>query len=352
MKNKCKQGINYSMNTMKTNLQILSVLALLLLVACGGKKDEASVTVEEKPKVKLAKVSARPVDQIYEYTATVEAEIKNNIAPSSPVRIDQILVEVGDYVTKGQMLVKMDQTRLVQSKLQLENQRAEYNRINELFKIGGVSESEWEATRMTMEVQESSYNNLLENTTLLSPIGGIVTVRNYDNGDLYDGVTPVLTIEQITPVKIVINVSESYFPLIKKGASVDVRLDVYKDEVFEGKVSLIYPTVDPATRTFPVEIQLPNIKQKVRPGMFARATLNFGTEDHVVVPDIAIIKQIGAGDRYVYVYENGKVTYTKVELGRRMGDQYELLSGVDDQALVVIAGQARLTNGVEVEVEE
>ena len=352
MKNKCKQGINYRMSTMKTNLQLLSVLALFLLVACGGKKDEASVTVEEKPKVKLAKVSARPVDQIYEYTATVEAEIKNNIAPSSPVRIDKILVEVGDYVTKGQMLVKMDQTKLVQSKLQLENQRAEYNRINELFKIGGVSESEWEATRMTMDVQESSYNNLLENTTLLSPIGGVVTVRNYDDGDLYDGITPVLTIEQITPVKIVINVSESYFPLIKKGSSVDVRLDVYKDEVFEGKVSLIYPTVDPATRTFPVEIQLPNIKKKVRPGMFARATLNFGTEDHVVVPDIAIIKQIGAGDRYVYVYENGKVNYSKVELGRRMGDQYELLSGVEDQALVVIAGQARLTNGVEVEVEE
>ncbi|MDD4054847.1 MAG: efflux RND transporter periplasmic adaptor subunit, partial [Bacteroides sp.] len=194
--------------------------------------------------------------------------------------------------------------------------------------------------------------NLLENTTLLSPISGIVTDRNYDDGDLYDGVIPVLSIEQITPVKIVINVSESYFPLIKKGASVDIRLDVYKDEVFEGKVSLIYPTVDPSTRTFPVEIKLPNLKQKVRPGMFARATMNFGTEDHVVVPDIAIVKQIGAGDRYVYVYENGKVTYTKVELGRRMGDQYELISGVEDQAQVVIGGQARLTNGVEVEVEE
>ncbi len=338
---------------MRTSFQILSALAVFMLVACGGgKKEKATTTVEEKPKVKIAKVTARPVDQIYEYTATVEADIKNNIAPASPVRIDNILVEVGDYVKKGQTLVYMDKTKLVQSKLQLENQRAEYNRINELFKIGGVSESEWEASRMTMEVQESSYNNLLENTTLLSPISGIVTDRNYDDGDLYDGVTPVLSIEQITPVKIVINVSESYFPLIKKGASVDIRLDVYKDEVFEGKVSLIYPTVDPSTRTFPVEIKLPNLKQKVRPGMFARATMNFGTEDHVVVPDIAIVKQIGAGDRYVYVYENGKVTYTKVELGRRMGDQYELISGVEDQAQVVIGGQARLTNGVEVEVEE
>ena len=337
---------------MRKSFQLLTVLAVSMLVACGGNKKEATIAVSEKPKVKLAKVSARPVDQIYEYTATVEAEIRNNIAPSSPVRIDNIFVEVGDYVKKGQKLVGMDQARLVQSKLQLENQRAEYNRINELYKIGGVSESEWEASKMTMEVQESSYNNLYENTTLLSPINGIVTVRNYDDGDLYDGVTPVLSIEQITPVKIVINVSESYFPLIKKAASVDVRLDVYKDEVFEGKVSLIYPTVDPATRTFPVEIKLPNINQKVRPGMFARATMNFGTEDHVVVPDVAIIKQIGAGDRYVYVYENGKVNYTRVELGRRMGDQYELLSGVNDQALVVVAGQARLTNGAEVDVEE
>ena len=287
-----------------------------------------------------------------EYTATVEAEVKNNIAPSSPVRIDKIFVEVGDHVSKGQKLVQMDAANLKQTKLQLDNQEVEFNRIDELYKVGGASKSEWDAAKMAYDVKKTAYQNLLENTSLLSPISGVVTARNYDSGDMYSGGNPVLTVEKITPVKLLINVSEVYFTKVKKGAPVNVKLDVYGDEAFEGKISLIYPTIDPSTRTFQVEIQLPNQNQKVRPGMFARASLNFGTEENVVVPDLAIVKQAGAGDRYVYVYKDGKVTYNKVELGRRMGAEYELKSGVPNNSQVVIAGQTRLINGTEVEVEK
>lgn len=297
-------------------------------------------------------MTARPVEQIQEYTATVEAEVKNNIAPSSPVRIDKIFVEVGDHVSKGQKLVQMDAANLKQTKLQLDNQEVEFNRIDELYKVGGASKSEWDAAKMAYDVKKTAYQNLLENTSLLSPISGVVTARNYDSGDMYSGGNPVLTVEKITPVKLLINVSEVYFTKVKKGAPVNVKLDVYGDEAFEGKISLIYPTIDPSTRTFQVEIQLPNQNQKVRPGMFARASLNFGTEENVVVPDLAIVKQAGAGDRYVYVYKDGKVTYNKVELGRRMGTEYELKSGVPNNSQVVIAGQTRLINGTEVEVEK
>ena len=105
-------------------------------------------------------------------------------------------------------------------------------------------------------------------------------------------------------------------------------------------------------RTLIVEVKLNNANQKVRPGMFARAILNYGTKDHVVVPDLAIVKQSGSGDRYVFVYKDGKVSYNKVELGRRMGDEYELLSGVENNSQVVIAGQSRIFNGVEVQLAQ
>lgn len=338
---------------MKRCFQLVALLAVVLLGSCtGGKDKSAAEKAEEKPKVKLADVTARPVEQIQEYTATVEAEVKNNIAPSSPVRIDKIFVEVGDHVSKGQKLVQMDAANLKQTKLQLDNQEVEFNRIDELYKVGGASKSEWDAAKMAYDVKKTAYQNLLENTSLLSPISGVVTARNYDSGDMYSGGNPVLTVEKITPVKLLINVSEVYFTKVKKGAPVNVKLDVYGDEAFEGKISLIYPTIDPSTRTFQVEIQLPNQNQKVRPGMFARASLNFGTEENVVVPDLAIVKQAGAGDRYVYVYKDGKVTYNKVELGRRMGAEYELKSGVPNNSQVVIAGQTRLINGTEVEVEK
>ena len=131
-----------------------------------------------------------------------------------------------------------------------------------------------------------------------------------------------------------------------------MKLDVYGDEEFAGKVSLVYPTIDATTRTFPVEIKLENKDQRVRPGMFARVTLNFGTQDNVVVPDLAIVKQAGAGDRYVFVYKDGKVSYNKVELGRRMGTEYELKSGVPNNSQVVVAGQARLINGTELTIND
>jgi RND family efflux transporter MFP subunit len=125
---------------------------------------------------------------------------------------------------------------------------------------------------------------------------------------------------------------------------------MYENEEFEGKVSLVYPTINPSTHTFPVEITLTNANKRVRPGMFGRVLMSFGTKEHVVVPDMAVVKRAGSGDRYVYVYNNGKVSYNKVELGRRMGTEYELVSGVDNNSQVVIAGQTRLADGVEVEV--
>ena len=306
---------------MKRSIQLVALLLTVFMGSCTGGKDKAAAEhVDAKPIVKLADVKARPVDQIQDYTATVEAEVKNNIAPSSPVRIDQIFVEVGDRVSKGQKLVQMDAANLKQTKMQL-------------------------------DVKKTAYKNLLENTSLQSPINGVVTARNYDNGDMYSGGEPVLVVEQITPVKLLINVSETYFTKVKKGTPVDVKLDVYGDEVFTGTINLIYPTIDATTRTFQVEIRLDNKDQRVRPGMFARATLNFGTAENVVVPDLAIVKQAGSGDRYVFVYKDGKVSYNKVELGRRMGTEYELKSGVPDNSQVVVAGQSRLVNGMEVEVE-
>lgn len=339
---------------MKKSFQFIALIAMVALGSCSSGADKAATVgkVEVKPKVKLASVGVRPVAQIQECTATVEAEVKNNIAPSAPVRIDKIMVEVGDRVTKGQKLVSMDAANLKQVKFQLDNKETEFKRVDELYKVGGASKSEWDATKMAYDVMKTSYNNLLENTTLVSPISGIVTARNYDNGDMYSGAYPVLVVEQITPVKLMVNVSETNFTKVKKGNDVSVKLDVYGEEEFTGKVNLVYPTIDPSTRTFPVEIQLNNRDQRVRPGMFARVIINYGTEDHVVVPDVAVVKRAGSGDRYVYVYKDGKVSYNKVELGRRMGTEYELISGVDNNAQVVIAGQTKLADGIEVEVEK
>lgn len=339
----------------KTTFSFAALAMTALLAACGSKPqttETATATVAEmKPAVKLAQVSVRPVDQVRDYVGTVQAEVKNNIAPQAPGRIAEIYVEIGDHVRKGQKLVQMDAANLKQLTLQIENQKIDFNRIKELYAVGGVSKADFDNAKMALEVAETQYKNIMENTQLLSPIEGIVTARNYDNGDLYAGAA-ILTVEQIKPVKLIVNVSENYYSRVKKGDKATITLDALPGETFTATVSLKYPTINASTHTFPVELSLPNKDEKVRPGMFARAQINFGTEDHVVVPDVAVVKQPGSGERFVYVYNNGKVSYVKVELGQRLGDAYELLGGLPDGATIVIAGQSRLTDGAEVRVEK
>lgn len=330
---------------------IWAVALLAVMASCSEQKKQTAV-VEEKPQVRLETVNVQPVAQTQEFTATVDADVVNNISPSVVLRIDKILVEVGDRVQAGQLLAEMDRSNLIQSKTQLDNIQLEYDRQLALYEVGGTSKQLLDAQQVQLDVARTAYDNLKENTQLISPIDGIVTARNYDNGDMYSAGKPLLTVQKIVSVKLMIHVSEGFYTQVKEGMPVKIHLDVYKDETFTGKVSLIYPTIDAATRTFPVEITLDNKDMRVRPGMFARVTIDFGTERRVVLPDLAVVKQTGSGDRYVYVYNDGKVDFVKVELGRRTDTRYEVLSGVSDGARVVVAGQSRLYNGAEVTVVE
>lgn len=330
---------------------IAAACAALLFVACSGAKESTEQTEEETVQlVKVARVTEQAVPQVVSYTATIEPYKRNLISSSLPNRIKKIYVEVGDHVKAGQKLVDLDRANLAQQKLQLDNLELEYKRVQELFAVGGASQQQVDQMRTQYETAKTSYENLDENTVLVSPTNGVVTARNYDNGDLATGA--ILTVMQIQPVKVQVNVSESDFTKVKLGMPVDVNVEVYGDEVFKGKVSLIHPTIDASTRTFVTEINIPNADNRIRPGMFARVNIDFGSVNRVVVPDQAVVKRSGSGDRFVYVYKDGKVSFNQVQLGRHMDTSYELISGVENGAEVVIAGQSRLKDGAEVKVVE
>ena len=325
----------------------------LFTIGCsGGKSDTPQVAqaAEELPRVEVDVAKAMDVDQIKEYTANVEADNTNNIAPSSPNRIKSINVEVGDHVRKGQVLVTLDPSNADQLKVRLDNAEREYNRAVQLLEIGAGTRQAVDQMKTEYDAAKTQYHNLMENTVLVSPISGVVTARNYDPGDMTSQL-PVLTVGQLTPiVKALINITENDLSKIQRGMPVSVSFDAYPGEAFPAKISRLSPSVDVATRTFQAEVDIPNPGEKILPGMFGRVTVNLGTSNHVVVPDRAVVKQTGSGNRYVYVLHDGRVSYNKVELGQRLGDSYELISGVENGDTVVITGQTRLADGREVEV--
>ena len=341
-------------------MKMNSIVKMLLVcgicvasVACQSKKSaEEAAPVQEvkKPKVTTAVVNVQDVDQQSIFTGNVEGYTVNNITPQQARRISRLLVDVGDRVYAGQKLAEMDNSALAQAKAQYENNKANFERSDELYKFGGESKANWQAMQTAYEVSKSTYENMLENTTLVSPISGVVTARNYDVGDMAAGL-PIFVVQRINPVKIMISVSESLYTYVKKGMAVEVELDALPEQKFSAKVSRITPSIDASTRTFPVELTLANDKELVKPGMYARVTMNYGTRKNIVVPDVAVVKQLGSGNRYIYVYnQDGTVAYKKVELGRRFGDKYEILSGIADGDVVVTSGQVALKDGIAVEV--
>ncbi len=335
----------------------LFLTGIIVFSACSGKSGTTDEAAEKKPVVKTAIVGRDNVEQRAVFSANIEAFEKAYISSAQPVRIERILKEVGDYVRKNDVLVQMDASNFRQAQTQMEMLEKEYARMDTLYAVGSVSLQQLDQLKSQLDVARSSYANLVTNTQLRSPISGVVTGRFYENGEMYgmspvaDGRAAILTVEIIDPVKVTVNVGEQYFPRVDKDMNVSLSLDVYPGQSFEGSVHLKYPTIDVNTRTFTVEMIFPNKEGLIRPGMFGRVTFGFGDLDRVVVPDLAVVRQQGVNERYVFLIENGQAVRRTIKIGRLIGQYYEVLEGLNGGEEVVMAGQSRLLEGTEVEIQ-
>lgn len=334
---------------MKKNIiKILSIVTLtsLFVTACSDKQAENKA--DEVQKVQVEKATLQEVDQIFDFTSTVEAKYKNYISSAGGTRIEKIYVEVGDRVVKGQTLVKMENTSVATAQTQLDNLEVELNRVKALYQSGGASKQQVDQAQVQYDVAKKNIQNLKENITLTSPISGVVTQRNFDNGDVA-GTSPILQVMQITPVKLKFSINESLYSNVKVGMPVTAKVEVFGEEEFKGKISLISPTIDPDSRTFYVEAEFTNANQKLRPGMFGRAELNLGKANMIMVSDKAVIKQNGTNDKYIYVVTaNNTLEYKKITVGKRLGDKYVILEGISEGEKVVVSDQNKLKNGSKV----
>lgn len=336
------------------NNKLVAVLAAVAsLCACsgGGKNQNAAVEEEKTPVVSVVKASRQIVPQEEVYSSNIQANVVNNIAPQTSNRIVKLNVEVGDFVSEGQVLAEMDKASLQQAELKLKNDEAELERVKALLAEGGISQSDYDALELAFRVSKTSYQNLLDNTVLKAPVSGVVSARNYDRGDMYSMSSPIYVVQQITPVKILIGVSEVDYTKVQKGDKVTLTVDAIPGKTFSGSVARLYPVINPASHTFDVEVQIPNKDRLLRPGMYARVTVNMGDNNSVVVPDAAVVKQQGSGQRLVYVLDaDNCVDIRIVTVGRHFGTSYEILSGLEEGDVVVTGGQAALKSGIKVEV--
>lgn len=327
---------------------LVLVGGLCALSACGTGHKEGDTDSADSLKVvqvQTAPALLKTIDVREELTTTLEAKVKNNISAQSGGRLVALAVQVGDRVVRGQIVARLEATQLATAQIQFDDAETNFRRVDEVYRAGGLSLAQWEQARSAMLVAQQQVKNLSANTELRSPISGVVTAKNYDNGDMTSPTLPIVVIEQISPVKGIVKVSESLYSQLRKGTRASLEVQALPDQTFDGQISNIYPTVDQQSHTITVEVEFANARQELRPGMFGRISLDLGQSEALLIPDKAVLRMVGAGTRYVYVKQGDKAEYRVVTLGRKEGDMQEITSGLKAGEVVVVQGQSSLTDG-------
>ncbi|KOH42554.1 hypothetical protein NC99_46420 [Sunxiuqinia dokdonensis] len=348
---------------MKQLNTFIGLLAVLAISSCSAPKEEAETNTESGRLVERVRVTTLAKEEItrsIEYSASLEPFNTVHMVPASPGRIEAIHVELGDRVGKGQELVRMNDAQLNQARIQLNNLKADYARLDTLKKLGSIAEQQYEQLQAQYEAAKENVDFLEDNTLLLAPFNGLISGKYHEAGEMYSG-SPVaeigkaaiLTIIQVDKLKAIVSISEKYFPNIQKGMPVSVTFDVYPGEKFAGQVFRIAPTINPQSRSFEIEVSMDNPAGKLRPGMFGRVTIGLENTEATVLPALAILKMQGSNVRYLFVERNGKAKRVEVTLGDRFDDKVEVISSeLQSGDQIIVEGQARLLDGALVEVAD
>ena len=339
------------------NRLLLFPICLLLLVSCGDKggNKAATTTKKEAEKVKVLTLQSERIAKTLELSTTLEGYETMNIAPSITGHIEHIYVKVGSRVKKGDMLVRMDQTQLNTTRINLNSTRTEFDRVTALKQSGSISQQVYDQTKAGYDQLVETERFQEQNTFVKAQFAGVISAKYYEDGEMYAG-QPILTLTQISHLKAIINIPEIYFPKVRQGMKVTLESDIYPGQTFPATIEIVYPTVDAASHTFQAKLSIPNASEKIRPGMYVRTSLAVGEVDAIVVPYQSVLKLTGSNDRYVFVADGNTARRVAVTLGQRFDDRIEVLP-VENGALkagdqLVVTGQARLVDGVNLEIVE
>ena len=337
---------------MNKNIKLLAIIVLALgLFSCQNKTANKTTTESERVEiVETSSIQKEKIHRVLDFSSTLQGYEHMNIAPSLTGNIEKILVDVGSRVSKGQLLLRMNQNQYNTAKISLASTKVEYDRIASLKASGSASQQAFDQIKAQYEQLEENTRFLQENTFVKAQFSGVISAKNYEDGEMYAG-SPILTLTQINTLKALINIPEIYFPKIKQGMELEIFSEIYPDQVFKGIIEIVYPTIDPNTHTFQVKIKIPNAKEVLRPGMYITSKLALGEVEAIIVPYSAVLKLVGSNERYVFVNNNCRAKRITVQLGQRFDEMVEISGeGIEEGVELITVGQARLIDNVKLNV--
>jgi HlyD family secretion protein len=329
--------------------------------------------------VELAKVYRTPLAAEITVVGNLIGDATVSVVPRTAGRLQDVTVKLGDRVNRGQRIAKIEDFEIVEQVKQAEAaaevslatirqreadlQLAETNveRSRSLFERRLLpkqtlddNEARYQAALAQLDLARAQNTQSkarldelrinLSNTVITSPVNGFVAKRNVDPGAFVSQQAPVADVVDITRVRLVANVVEKDLKELESGNDASVEVDAFPGEKFTGRIARVSPVLDPATRTAPIEIEIPNPTFRLKPGMYARVGITTQTKkEAMVLPSTAVV-DLG-GRRGVFQLQNDVAVFRTVQVGTEQGSVVEILSGLKEGDEVISTGAGALRDG-------
>ena len=368
---------------------ILTLVALVAfrLVSSGAKKDPRKERVISVGTIMPVR---KDLDVRLTYTADIQPYQQVNIFSRVDGYISKIYVDKGDYVKADQLLVEVDHTdyvhavnrakanleaaraNVVSQEATIRNAKLNLDRMRTLITNQYVSQQDLDNAQAAYDVAVAQIESLraqvhqmevalqqaetnLTYSYIRAPFAGSISIRNLDGGAFVSGSTGststlsrgILVMQDITTVRVLVDVVEKDVSLVKIGQPAELRADAYPGRVFTGKVTRVVQALNPSTRTMTVEVDIPNQDRALKGGMFARVELLVGVHANALQIPIDAVTRL-EDDQYVYTVEDGKARKAPVGLGIQNNGMIEIVKGLTGTDPVIVSGKDLVTDGVKV----
>jgi RND family efflux transporter MFP subunit len=338
--------------------------AALLLTGCGG-ADEPATYEPKEVRAELVTAARTAVPRTVTATGELEAENAMEVSTRMMGHVREVLVKAGDRVETGQVLARIDDTDVQARKRQAEAAIAEANavlenaetnlaRFQRLYAENSVSKSQLDEIRtgrdraraglQRAEAALSEVQVQLNYLRVTAPAPGTVTQRLVDPGDMASPGQPLIMLEQTGTMKVRAGLSERDVDLVDVGSEIRVKVTSLGQAVYTVPLARIKPAANPMSRTFDLEAYLPNPDGRLRSGMFARVEVPIGDREAVLVPREALHTR-GQLTGVWIVDDEGTAHLRWIRTGRTIGDEVEVISGLQGGETLVLRADLPLVEG-------
>ena len=336
----------------------LFIAVVLVVAGCGSKEEPSASGGSGAPRAtiqaEVMKIETVQVPVRVEVTGQVTAIFQAMLSSRIQGTIDKLLVREGTEVSKGQTLIQLDsrdvEADLARAKAEVENAKAQFDRMKKLYAQDAVSKQEMENATRAYKVAEANRKAVLAQlsyTVVKAPFDGVITEKKVEAGELASPGQPLLKMENPRQLRLEATIAEGDLKSVSRGDKIPILIDALGTQALAGIVSQILPAGDPQTHTFMVKVDLPNTPG-LKTGMFGRFQLDKGTAPTILVPSSAVVER---GELTgVFAIGSDQVARLRwVKAGRRFEKQIEILSGVNVGERVLADGR-RGVDGAKVEI--